>query len=377
MTQNQFVFLQLIKVGLWGERHLPSLIEAVQKGGFVWEDVIDLAQQQASVGVVVDALTKLPQELKPSKVIYFNIVALVSDIEKENQKMNDFAPVLMGKLKGKGIDSLLLKGQGVALCYPKPLHRQSGDIDLLIPDEAQFMKAGKLMKLISDSWDWDENSQHAEFEAMGFVIELHGKYGFTICPKTTRNLLAWNEKRLSFVKDSEEVKDDAHAKRSVNGLILPSIQFDAVFIFAHMLNHFMTGGVGLRQISDWMMLMNTYAEKIDLAMLEEDLRFLGMTKFWKAFASLAVVLLGFPKGKMPLYDAQYDKKVAVLMDAIFKTGNFGTLQKEEQLSGEVNKWVKKVHTAFGQIPVYWRAGKLFPSESLYCFYRYSRNTLLG
>lgn len=363
MTNHQIVFLQLIKVGLWGERHLPSLIETVRKGGFDWEQVMELAQEQTSVGIVVDALIRLPQELKPSKVVYFNAVAMVSDIEKENKKMNEFAPVLMSKLKGKGIEALLLKGQGVAQCYPYPLHRQSGDIDLLIPDGEQFLRACQLMKLISQSWDWDEKSQHAEFDAMGFVIELHGKYGFTICKKVTRHLWQWNEKRL--------------ARMEKNGLVLPTPQFDAIFIFSHMLNHYMTGGVGLRQIADWMMLMNVYADSIDKAILQEDLELLGLTKFWKAFASLAVVLLGFPQDKMPLYDAKNDKNVAVLMDSIFKTGNFGALQKAEQLSQDANKWVKKVHTAFGQLPVYGRAGRLFPLESMYCFYRYSKSTLLG
>lgn len=382
MNNEQFVFLQLLKVGLWGDKHLDSLLEMVNKadrslkeGGFDWQKVIELANQQTSLGIITDGMTRLPHDLRPSKVLYFNAIAQTSDIEAQNKQMNGFAPVLMQKLREKGIASLLLKGQGVGLCYPNPLHRQSGDIDLLIFDENQFLKACKLMDKISSSSDWSERSAHAEFQAMGFVVELHGKYGFTICPKVKKNLRSWNDRMLEQMKLAHQ-EGRGGGYREQNGLLLPSAQFDAIFVFAHMVNHFMTGGVGLRQVSDWMMLLYAHREEIDHRELEEDLEFLGLTKFWRVFAWVAVGLLGFPADKMPLYDEvlarKEQRKVMRLMDSIFKTGNFGALQKEEQLSENAQVLVKKVHTAFGQLPVYWRAGKVFPWESLYCFCSYSK-----
>lgn len=385
MTNEQLVFLQLLKVGLWGDKHLGSLIEmasqannSLKEGGFDWQKVIELANQQTSLGIIVDGMTRLPHDLRPSKVIYFNAIAQTSDIESQNKQMNGFAPVLMQKLREKGIVSLLLKGQGVGLCYPNPLHRQSGDIDLLMFDESQFRKACTLMDKISSSSDWSERSAHAEFHAMGFVVELHGKYGFTICPKVTKNLRSWNARMLAQMKVAHQ-EGQIGGYREQNGLMLPSAQFDAIFVFAHMLNHFMTGGVGLRQVSDWMMLLYAHCEEIDRRKLEEDLEFLGLTKFWQVFALLAVGLLGFPADRMPLYDEERarknQRKAMRLMDSIFKTGNFGALQKEEQLSADAQVLVKKVHTAFGQLPVYWRAGKVFPWESLYCFCSYSMGVL--
>lgn len=372
MTNEQLAFLQLVKVGLWGEKHLNSLEEMCRWGHLDWTEIMEIASQQASIGIVTDALTKLPLDLRPSKVIYFNAISQTGEIEKANKKMNEFAPVLMGKLKEKGIESVLLKGQGVALCYPQPLHRQSGDIDLLIDDEEQFQRGCELMKRISTSSDINRRGSHAEFTAMGFVIELHGQYGFSICKKVTRNLRAWNDMRL---KAEARSGSPAEKLRTLNGLVLPSVQFDAIFIFAHMLNHFMTGGVGLRQISDWMMFVHAHADEMDIQLLESDLKMLGLTKFWQAFGALAVVLLGFPQDKMPLYNKVWDVKVGKLMDSVFKTGNFGALQKAEQLSNDTNKWVKKIHTAFGQLPVYWRVGKVFPREAVYCFFKYSRSQL--
>ena len=366
MTNEQLAFLHLLRVGLWGDREQDALVAVIEKGGFSWQAVIDLAIEQASLGVMTDGMVRLPRALRPAKNFYFNVIAQTSDIEKENKKMNSFAPVLMGKLKEKGIRSLLLKGQGVALCYPQPLHRMSGDIDLLISDDEQFYRGCQLMKRISTSWDWDEKSSHAEFDAMGFVVELHGKYGFTICPNMTKNLRTWNDKRENGFRQRE-------------GMLLPSAQFDAIFIFSHMLNHFMTGGVGLRQVSDWMMHLYAYHQDIDREMLREDLELLGLMKFWKVFAGMAVKLLAFPAEEMPFYEdggSVQERTATRLLTAIFRTGNFGAIQKAEQLSTDTNKWVKKVHTAFGQFPVYWRAGKLFPWESLYCFCKYAKGSIL-
>lgn len=377
------VLLQLIKVGLWGDRELENLIESVKKGGFDWEEVMELAKQQTCVGVVADALARLPMELRPPKKLYFNVIAATGDIEKQNKEMNEFVPILMDKLKSKGVLSLLLKGQGLALLYPNPLHRQCGDIDLLIPKADQFRWGAKLLKRISTSWDWEKDSQHAEFNAMGFVVELHCEYAFTINRRVTKALCAWNEDLvyLSIPRGSYVYKDayiiDYLDDRRINGMYLPSPQFNAVFVFAHMLNHFMTGGVGLRQISDWMMVLSAQFDEIDQDKLMEDLLMLDLVKSWKTFGAMIVKLLGMPKEKVPFYDNKYEKKAEILMDAIFKTGNFGTLQKEKQLSTKSNKWLKKVHTALGQVPVYWRAGKIFPMNSIYCFYKYSKASLFG
>lgn len=368
MTDIQKVFLLLIRLGLWEKKQgglSQDDIRLLDKmKDEEWDAVMDLANLQTSMGIVTDALTFLPAELRPSKKIYLNAISQTSDIEDANKRMNDFALVLMEKLKQKDVNSRLLKGQGVAMCYFRPYHRQSGDIDLLILDDQQFLKGCRLMEIISNSSKWDEKSSHAEFQAMGFVVELHGKYSFIINRKVTDRLIEWNAKR------NQEVRVE-------QGLILPSLQFDAVFIFTHMLNHFMTGGVGLRQISDWMMFVNAYFDKLDMKVLEDDLNFLGIMKFWQAFASLAVMQLGFPEKKMPFYDARWNRKADTLMDAIFKTGNFGALQKAKQLSKDTNKWVKKLHTAFGQFPVYWRVGKIFPAEAVYCFLKYSKWQIFG
>ena len=56
-------------------------------------------------------------------------------IEKQNSAMNSFIGVLVEKMRKEGIYTLLIKGQGVAQCYEKPLWRSCGDIDLYLSED--------------------------------------------------------------------------------------------------------------------------------------------------------------------------------------------------------------------------------------------------
>ena len=120
MTDIQKVFLLLIRLGLWEKKQGGlsqddiRLLEKMKDEE--WDAVMDLANLQTSMGIVTDALTFLPAELRPSKKIYLNAISQTSDIEDANKRMNDFALVLMEKLKQKDVNSRLLKGQGVAMC---------------------------------------------------------------------------------------------------------------------------------------------------------------------------------------------------------------------------------------------------------------------
>lgn len=366
----------MLKASLWNREEDNRALEKLigEKACRIdWERIANLAVEQTVVGHVTEAITCLPKDLRPEKSIYFSLVSQVSDIEKRNVQMNRFAYILMNNLERKGCHALLLKGQGVGRNYRNPLHRQPGDIDLLLIDNEEYKRARDLLGRIAESeGDESKERQHSDFVVKGFVVEVHGQFQFLICRKCTDHLSSWTRERLQAPPISVNLMNSSESDEMV---LLPPVQFDVVFIFAHMLNHFMTGGVGLRQICDCMMFLYKNYEEIDKELLKEDLERLGLTKFWKVYAAMAVDFLGYPKERMPLYDVSFRRKGERMLENVFKTGNFGAIQKKSQLSDDTNKWLKKVVTCWGQIPVYWRAGKLFPKESLYCFYHYSRRVL--
>lgn len=44
---------------------------------------------------------------------------------------------------------------------------------------------------------------------------------------------------------------------------MPRAEEDVVYVFAHILQHFFKGGIGLRQICDWCRLLYTYRDSLN------------------------------------------------------------------------------------------------------------------
>ena len=366
--KNYQLFLELLRAGLWGVSPDLSLFDTTIE----WGKVLEVGQEQTVVGVLTDGIAMLPNEMRGERREVMPFFARTMELEDENRKMNRFAPFLMTQLEKKGVKSILLKGQGVAMCYRQPLHRVVGDIDLLVPDAEQYQRARQLMMKIAEvTEDEDEGRKHSAFVYKGMTIEIHGDFRFSINKQCKHNIRKWKEMRLA---EPTRHIDEGDLK----GATLPSVQFDAVFIFAHLLGHYMgAGGVGLRQVSDWMMFVNRYHQEIDKDVLVDDLNLLGIRQYWEVFGAMAVDYLGFPKERMPLYDSRNSKKGKIVLMNIFKTGNFGAKQKKWQLKEGSNTMLKKVVTFCGQIPVYSRNIRLFPKDTLWCFSIFVRSAMGG
>ena len=159
-----------------------------------------------------------------------------------------------------------------------------------------------LLNLKVDSWD----------------VELHG---------TMRGELF---RRLDSVIDGvqKDIFYGGNVRSWSNGkttVFLPSPDNDVIFVFAHILQHFFRGGIGLRQICDWCRLLWTYRELMNYKLLESRLRKMVVMTEWRTFAALAVDTLGMPVEAMPLYSPskKWVRKSKKVLCFIFETGNFG------------------------------------------------------
>lgn len=360
-------FLELLKAGLWGSQ----LDLSVFGKDTDWDVVYQLAKEQTVIGVITDGLSALPKENHGARPTMMQFFARTMNLEDENRRMNSFVPQLMTQLERKGVHSMLLKGAGVATCYRQPLHRVVGDIDLLVMDAEEYQKARTLMLMIAEEVEnEDVGRKHSTFRYKGMTIEIHGNFRFNINKQCRLHTPAWKKNRLA--------EGGRHIEEGLlKGAILPPVQFDVLFIFAHLLAHYIGGGIGLRQVSDWLVFLKEHIAKINLQILEEDLDFLGLRKYWEVFGAMAVDQLGFPEELMPLYNKKNIKKGRIVLQNIFKTGNFGTKQKQEQLKEGANPIAKKAVTFWGQIPVYARNLRVFPKDTLWCFKEFIASSLRG
>lgn len=305
MSKDTEAFMAIVKAGLWGNANdLPALQACDQSGanvnlnlfeGMDWGEVLRLAEEQSVVGLVNAGLEKSPTGFVPLTE-KLTLLGKCQLIEQRNVAMNRIIDDLMMKLHETGIKAVLVKGQGVAQCYERPLWRASGDVDLLF-DRKDYKRATEVFLPLASSHKRDERySRHLGLTIDSWYIEIHG------------SLRTGLSSRVDKVVD--EVQEDTFKYNRFrvwhNGkaeVLLPAQDNDVFFVFTHFIKHLYKEKMSLRQICDWCRLLWVYRNEIDSALLKKRLRKAGLIGEWKAFAALAVDALGMPVVAMPLYDA--------------------------------------------------------------------------
>ena len=132
---------------------------------------------------------------------------------------------------GRYIYTLLVKGQGIAQCYSRPLWRSCGDIDLLLSKE-NYKKAKNVLAPLATNVEREYLLLlHLGMTIDGFSVELHG----TLRSRLTRRI----DVGIDRVQDEcflrGEVRSWMNGKTQV---FLPAPNQDVLFVFTHILHHF-------------------------------------------------------------------------------------------------------------------------------------------
>lgn len=312
MENNQKAFFELLRAGLWEEEVRLSPYKDI-----AFSAILKLAEEQSVVGLVVAGLehvvdVKVPQQLA------LQFAGQSIQLERRNKAMNSFVAKLISKLREEEIYTLLVKGQGIAQCYERPLWRTCGDVDLYLSKD-NYEKTKKLLLPKATNIEKEEKKRlHLGMTVEGWVVELHG----TMHTKLSRRM--------------NRVADEVHSDLFYNGnvrswndsgvpVFLPSANNDVIIIFNHIINHLFLEGVGLRQICDWCRLLWTYKDSLNYGLLEQRIKRAGLVSEWKAFYNLASRYLGMPdlgEGIMAS-DSRFDKKADRIMGYVLESGNFG------------------------------------------------------
>ena len=75
---------------------------------------------------------------------------------------------------------------------------------------------------------------------------------------------------------------------------------NAVFIFAHLMEHFVEKVLMLKQLCDWAMVLYAYRNDIDRDQLSQHLEHIGLKKAYRAMGAWLVEKMGFPEDAFPL-----------------------------------------------------------------------------
>lgn len=312
MKQYEEVFFSVVRAALW---KTPVVVPA---GFNDWSSVLKLAKSQTLTGLVADVLltdadirARIPEQ----------VVAKLQNVVRNNMLthnlLNNTLVLVVSKLRENGVESVLLKGQGIARNYPVPELRQCGDIDLYVGEENYEKAYDALAPIASDLEDKSvlKVGKHFHFNVGVVNVEIH-RYACTDAyEKKNRILQDYASKGLNH---NTRIFDFASTPVST-----PSDDFNAFYIFYHLWHHFMSGGVGLRQFCDWMMLLHAHKDTLSKEYLKGILTGMGVLNAWQKLGCILVDYLGMPSEEFPLYDSKAGGKVDRVMKHILKEGNFG------------------------------------------------------
>lgn len=241
------LFFELIRVAIGTQEGLSRVPSAKE-----WQMLYDIAKKQSLVGICFAGVQRLCDSASEnycgmSEMQYLTWMGMAAKIQQRNQIVDEQCTQLQAKFSVDGVPSRILKGQGVASFYGEQLRglRQSGDIDLWLDLPKEKVE------------EWAKG--HGETEPAGYLhvgchvfsdteVELHYRPTYCKC--------LWHNARMQrfcqqHFKDSE-VRDR---------LVVPSYDFNVVYILSHIYRHLFGLGIGLRQLMDYYCVLRTQGSR--------------------------------------------------------------------------------------------------------------------
>lgn len=302
--------LSLLRFALWGDveqaGHWPECD---------WGHVLTLAERQLVHALVAKAVVRLSEygELKAvDEHLMERCLATQFATMKKNLQLNGVLAEVVQLLQNDGQQPMLIKGQGVAQCYPIPELRMPGDIDLYIGDVD--LAASLLRQHYPDADFSDAHPRHAVLELRGVDVELH-RY---LLDKTSESVF---ESLQRLIKEEESRREMVTIGST--RVLTPSPLLHAVFLFCHFRLHFMNDGIGLRQLCDWALYLHRYHDAIDEQRLRSWLAESGLTRNWQCFGDVVVSHLGLPATEFPCYGGRHRLMASWILEEILYFGHQG------------------------------------------------------
>lgn len=352
-------FFALLRAGLWDTPVDATLFS----GGTDWEAILAQATRQTVSGLVAQAVGTLPAAAQPPAPIAGKMCSTTIATIRSHALLNRTLAEAVEMFRRNGIRTVLFKGQGVATNYPEPTLRICGDIDLYVGHK-QYDNACALARQWGEVEDTGmESEKHYHFRHGSVTVELHRIAEQLPLPWHNARFQRWTQRHL---------QGDALRSIDIEGttILLPPVNFDALYIFNHAWHHFSEGGgIGLRQLCDWVCYLHTFRDEIDRVELERDLKAFGLWRQWRIFGCIAVELLGLSRAAFPFYTDRYAEQAAQVIKMIDEGGNFGffdssrTDRPEGYIAGKMHSF-RRMSSRFAQL------ASVSPKETAAAWMRY-------
>ena len=275
---NHGTFLQLVRLGV--DKNIGSLPEYIN-----WEEMDALATKQGLLGVLLDGIQRLADgaDKIPYKKRLEWLGQVMQGYERRYVEYRKAIDALDAFYNTHGYKMMLLKGYACGRDWPRPEHRPYGDIDIWLfgkQKEADDVLVREKGIKIDNS-----HHHHTVFSWMGFTVENH--YDFINIHHHRSNA----ELEKIFKKLGQ---DDGHyVEIGGERVYLPSPDLHALFLLKHLMSHFASERMTLRQLLDWAFFVEKRTKEIDWEWLLPIVENFHMKEFFNIINAICVEDLGF------------------------------------------------------------------------------------
>ena len=367
-------FFALLRLGMGSSQDFPFSPTSEE-----WQALYELASKQAMVGIAYAGICRLPKEQQPPLDVAFQWASEAETVRGHNRMVNREAAELTEIFRAQGRQTVILKGAANARLYPDAFIRQCGDIDIWVEggQESVFALLSELGMISEDSpslakFFFSRNRPYDELYAEarkilsvcghhvhlaeprnGIEIEVHFK-------PSSGNYNPFTNKRFQRYL----AREIGNTELAPEGFYVPSLKFALAMQLSHVQRHFLSSGVGLKQVVDYYALLQCAGED-DRKEMSGLLRRFGLYRSCRALMWVLGQTLGLERERMLCApDAGLGK---AMLAQILKGGNFGFYEKGERLS-TIPRWFYKRKREM-------RFWTFAPSEVFWCEVFYWNRTI--
>lgn len=347
---------QLFGLLRWAFNGTPFTMEMTAED---WAAIDRLAQEQSVTGVVYSASTSLPANHRPPMELAMYWMSEAETVRGQNKLMNAESARLTKLFADEGRQSAILKGQANALLYPDPLMRLSGDIDIWVEGGRESVvtllrKLGLVDEAPLHEFDRPDRATisyhhvHLPNNDKGVSVEVHFRPSSgNLNPFTNRRMQRWLEEEImnlkavsadSLVQTTPPDGTPPDSGGEENTFNVPSIRFALVMQLSHIQHHFFEGGIGLRQLCDYYMLLRHATDddrqEVGSRLKRFGLRYMAGAMMWVLSETLQLE----PSQMLCEPDA---KRGQHLLDEILAGGNFGKFSDRKKTESDIVFIIRK------------------------------------
>ena len=260
-----------------------------------WDEMKRIATAQGVVAIVLDALSSLPKDVRPSGRILFDWIGQVCKMENVYKYHRAAIIQLADFYAQNGYQMMILKGYGLSKCWPVPQHRPVGDIDIYLGrknvdsifGEENVWKEADAVIHEKLGIDIDNtHHHHSVFSYKGISVENHFDFINAYDHRSSRDM----ESFLRQIAAENYVRSD-----DSKDLFFPSDEFNALFILKHCSGHFASTEITIRHLLDWLLFIRCHNDNINWDALYDNLERFGLVRLANIFSSIGVNYLGMDK----------------------------------------------------------------------------------